>query len=231
MRDLSLENRLEALIAEKARLDALIEVKEGTIAIYGSARSARQRDLVRQLLVTAAPGLAMEDHLVLDAEFPWQEEDMPPAELLLESEDVDIQPDVPVHPEDEPIAPADVSDETEGGAEPAFAPVDPVLTTDLHGRPVVLGGFSSDSMESIEVSASAEDARPGDEALAEAVRRELLEDAATTDLPLQVFVRRGIVHLRGVVADLDDIDNAESVAGRVPGVHDVIDEMMLPTAS
>src|SRR5919204_351049 len=50
---------------------------------------------------------------------------------------------------------------------------------------------------------------------AEAVRRELHEDAATTDLDLDVLVRNGVVHIRGRVADLDDATNAEDVAARV----------------
>ena len=40
---------------------------------------------------------------------------------------------------------------------------------------------------------------------------------------VQVFVRRGVVHLRGVVADLEDVDNAEDVAARVPGVREIVE--------
>ena len=83
-------------------------------------------------------------------------------------------------------------------------------------------------MASIEVEQSAEDTRPGDEALAEAIARELREDASTTSLAVDVFVRRGIVHLRGWVPGLEDADNAEAVAARVPGVVDVVDELEVP---
>jgi osmotically-inducible protein OsmY len=38
-------------------------------------------------------------------------------------------------------------------------------------------------------------------------------------------VVNGVVHLRGVVADLDDADRVEEVAGRVPGVREVIEEL------
>ena len=69
------------------------------------------------------------------------------------------------------------------------------------------------------------DHRPGDEALADAVRRELAEDAATADLVIFVAVRNGVAHLRGQVADLDDADNAESVAARVPGIREVVEEL------
>jgi osmotically-inducible protein OsmY len=53
----------------------------------------------------------------------------------------------------------------------------------------------------------------------------LAEDSATADLNVLVFVRRGVVHLRGQVSDLDDADNAESVAARVPGVVEVVEEL------
>jgi hypothetical protein len=124
----------------------------------------------------------------------------------------------------------DRSTETDNGAEPAFAPVDPVLSVNKHGQPVILGGFSSDSMTGVSVEPSAEDRLIGDEAIAEAVQRELKLDSATTSFVLHVYVRRGVVHLRGQVADLDDIDNAESVAARIPGVREVMEELELALA-
>ena len=51
------------------------------------------------------------------------------------------------------------------------------------------------------------------------------EDAATTDFEIDVLVRQGVVRLRGAVADLDDAANAESVAYRVPGVREVVEEL------
>src|SRR5436190_2208281 len=59
-------------------------------------------------------------------------------------------------------------------------PIDPVVKTDAHGRAEILGGFGSD--EDVRVERSASDGRLGDEALADAVRARLAEDAATTDL-------------------------------------------------
>jgi hypothetical protein len=115
----------------------------------------------------------------------------------------------------------------DNGAEPAFAPVDPVLSVDEHGQPVILGGFSSDAMAGVSVEPSAEDQLIGDEAIAEAVQRELKLDSATTSFALHVYVRRGVVHLRGQVADLEDADNAESVAARIPGVREVVEELEL----
>ncbi len=64
-----------------------------------------------------------------------------------------------------------------------------------------------------------------DEALADAIRRELREDALTTDLGVEVEVEQGVAHLRGVVGDIIDAENAEEVASRVPGVGEVVDEL------
>ena len=109
-------------------------------------------------------------------------------------------------------------------AEPYFPPTDPVVRSG--SEPRVLGGFEPTSM-------SGDPARPPrsesggvpDEALAARVRRELREDAATTDLRLEVEVRDGIATLRGTVNDLADTDNALEVAGRVSGIVDVVDEL------
>ena len=106
-----------------------------------------------------------------------------------------------------------------------FPPTDPVVRVGAHGAVQILGGFSQNSLESVEVEASAEDDLPGDEALAEAIRRELLEDAATTDLDIRVQVRNGVVVLHGRVPRLEDADNAESVAASVPGVAEVREEL------
>jgi hypothetical protein len=107
-------------------------------------------------------------------------------------------------------------------------PIDPVITTDAHGATRVLGGFELDSSDDVPVERSAMDRLPGDEALADAIRRELSEDSATTDLNIAVAVRNGVAHLRGQVADLDDADNAEAVAARVPGVREVVEELEVP---
>lgn len=96
-------------------------------------------------------------------------------------------------------------------AEPYFPPTDPVI-----------GEAPIDSLEP---------GGQGDEALAERVRRELAQDASTTDLDLSVEVRDGVATLRGRVQDLADVDNALAVAGRVPNVVDVVDEIEVETTA
>jgi osmotically-inducible protein OsmY len=99
-------------------------------------------------------------------------------------------------------------------------PTDPVRERDGE----VLGGFQTTSMDRVRVPRSA-DGEIGDEAIAEAVRRELREDAATSGLEISVDVRAGSVGLRGQVPSLDDAENAEEVASRVEGVTEVIEDL------
>jgi osmotically-inducible protein OsmY len=114
-----------------------------------------------------------------------------------------------------------ILDETENVVVP---PTDPVIST-ASGNAEVLGGFAATSMDEQDVAPSAEDSYLGDEAIADAVRRELAEDATTTTLQLEVEVRQGTVFLRGAVDGLEDADNAEAVAGRVPGVREVREQL------
>lgn len=109
-------------------------------------------------------------------------------------------------------------DETDA---PYFPATDPVITMS-GGEVQILGGFSSTSLDDLQVALSA-DGQVGDEALAEAVQLELREDASTTDLLIVVHVRDGIVYLHGRVPDLVDCDNAADVASHVPGVDEIVD--------
>ncbi len=94
-------------------------------------------------------------------------------------------------------------------------PIDPVGTTDT-----VIGGFSRSSMDSTETERSS-DGTFGDEAILEAVERELREDSATAGLAITVEVVNGYVTLTGEVPDIVDAENAEEVAARVEGVIEV----------
>ena len=72
---------------------------------------------------------------------------------------------------------------------------------------------------------SAEDNELGDEAVADAIRREIQENAETTDLRVDVTVEEGVAHLRGTVPSLEDAEAAEAVAAQVPGVREVSEEL------
>lgn len=119
----------------------------------------------------------------------------------------------------------DAMDVSEDAESPFYPPTDPPVRVDDAGDPQFLGGFSPASTSSVRTDRSASDGEPGDEAIRDAVRRELREDAATADLRLWVRVAEGVVYLRGTVAGIEDVESAEEVAARVPGVREVIDEI------
>ena len=224
--------RVEREIRRTAGLNILVEQRGDVLVLTGVVDSAEARQAAEDVAVACAPSLYVQNDLDVETELPVDVADFQAGESIAElADDVadlaigngQLEADFT----DQPLETSGLEADAEG--EPAFAPVDPVITVNEHGVPRVLGGFSSDSMASVEVEASAEDAVPGDEALAEAVRRELKEDAATTSLAVDVFVRRGVVHLRGCVGGMEDVDNAEGVAERVPGVREVVDELEVPT--
>lgn len=108
-----------------------------------------------------------------------------------------------------------------------FPPTDPVV------RPVnteeelqIVGGFEATAMDDDdETDASG---RPrNDDDIADDVRRELIEDALTTDLDVQVTVLDGTVILLGSVPTIDDAESAEAVASRVAGVVEVREELTI----
>src|SRR5215207_1034795 len=115
----------------------------------------------------------------------------------------------------------DILDETENVVTP---PTDPVITGGGETTQV-LGGFEATADDGIGTARSASDGQYGDEAIADAVRQALRLDASTTDLRIQVDVVDGVVRLRGGVPGLEDADNAEEVASRVPGVQEVNEEL------
>ena len=106
-----------------------------------------------------------------------------------------------------------------------FALADPVVGSDTQGNLEVLNGFAPDALSDRTIDGSVEDGRQGDEALADAVTQQLRRDATTTDLHVNVQVRQGVVRLRGMVPSLQDAENAEAVAGDVPYVREVIEEL------
>lgn len=128
--------------------------------------------------------------------------------------------------EDEPfMEPTEehVTEAVENG-EPYFPPTDPVVR-EGNAQAEIVGGFADTSMsDRVALRPSGSGGAPDGE-LVDAVRRELRRDASTSELDLAIDVREGIVTLRGRVMDLADSDSALAVAGRVPGIVDVVDEI------
>ena len=111
------------------------------------------------------------------------------------------------------------TDDVSDGDEVFVPPVDPPRERDEY-----LGGTQFSSMDDLSVERSS-DGTLGDEAIRDAILRELREDSATTDLPIDVEVIQGMVTLRGRVPTIDDAEAAEEVAARVPGVVDVEEDL------
>ena len=223
--------RIQREIAQQAGLNVLVAEDEGFLVLTGIVDSTEASRAAQDIAASLAPGQGIQNDLEVETDLPVDMGDFQGGHSVaefaedtakLETSEGELEPDFT----DLPLE--TIPSEDDSGAEPMFAATDPVISVDEHGLAHVLGGFSSDSMASIDVEPSAEDNLPGDEALVEAVRRELKEDAATTSLDIDVFVRGGIVHLRGWVPGAEDVDNAEAVAERVPGVREVVDELELP---
>lgn len=119
----------------------------------------------------------------------------------------------------------DVIEVVEEG-ETYFPPTDPPIVRRGLDNAEVMGGFSSDSMEEPDMPEDQE-ARftGGDEELADRVRYALAADSYTTDLNITVEVEDGVVYLHGNVGSLEDIEMAEEVAGSVPGITDVEEDL------
>lgn len=229
---------------ELARLDGgAIVVGEagGAIVLSGTVETRDQRERAVKTASKLAQGMQVIDSLEVQRELAEGIEDTAginadkpnPGEPAM-SPPVLLRSDLDAGTNQVPLETnaSDVVDDTVYDAQdpvepdPAyFAPTDPVTGFGQEGETSVLNGWTPTSMDSQEVPASAEDNRPGDEALAEAITRELREEAATTALRIEVEVEQGVAHLRGRVPDVSDAENAESVASRIPGVRDVVEEL------
>jgi osmotically-inducible protein OsmY len=240
----SLTLRIEQAIARESGLNVIVELRGGALSLDGVVGSEEDRQAAEDIAEQHAGALQIQNNLEVEGTLPTSAERFagsdPDAELVWSRADVDADDELDADFLDQPFlgdanaaagAHGDTdTDEATEGDEVWVPPSDPVIGIDARGEGQVLGGFGEDALEDLSVERSAEDRRPGDEALADAVRRGLREDAATTDLEIFVAVRNGIVHLRGRVEGLEDADAAEEVAGRVPGIVEVREELDVDSA-
>ena len=146
---------------------------------------------------------------------------------MKDRQDIDDVPDseIEVQPFDQPVE----TDPTQAveEAEPYFPPTDPVVRVDRNGETQIAGGFGAGELPTERAHAVIDDV-PSDEALEDAVHRALRLDASTAQLQLKVGVLQGVVRLQGAIEDEADAENALAVAGDVPGVTEVVDELTRP---
>jgi osmotically-inducible protein OsmY len=241
------EETLAARIVRRLEQEGVFVVAEETgdgITLSGIVTSAAERRAASDLAAQLAPGYRIDNDLEVQMTLPDQvgeltsdepsESDLPDSAQQIREMGGEIDPDFTdqtllTDPTAAVGSGPDIDDPVEEGDDVYVPPSDPVVTTNAHGQTEVLGGFSSDSMEDLHVDRSASDGRLGDEAIADAIRRELREDAATTELDVRVMERNGVAHLRGAVPGLDDAEAAEEVASRVPGVVEVVEELEVAT--
>ena len=240
MKQATVTQRIEQEL-ERAGLYLAVEDSDGALILSGRVDTAEDRQAAEDIVRELAPGRRIDNQLEVEMVLPEtvgdrtsdepSESDLPDSVGQIREWGGDIDPDLTeqrtfTDASEEPgpnsWGPEDAVAE---GDNPYAPPTDPVVTTNRHGEAEVLGGTGPDSMDSLAVDPSAEDSVPGDEALADAIRRELREDASTTYLQVRVLVRQGVARLRGVVPNLDDADNAEAVAARVPGLREVVEEL------
>jgi osmotically-inducible protein OsmY len=238
MPDAPLARRLEEQLAAVG-LQVGVEQTDGTLLLTGIVDTEESKQAAADIAAEVAPGSPIDNQIEVESILPTDVDDFvgdePSAELAdsiseIRADGGELDPDFTDQPGiTDPLQASGASssdpDDPANTGEVYTPPIDPVVTTDAHGQTRVLGGFELDAAEDTSVERSALDGAPGDEALADAIRRELSEDAATTDLNIFVAVRNGVAHLRGQVPDLDDADNAEAVAARVPGVREVVEEL------
>jgi hyperosmotically inducible protein len=243
----TLTTRIERALAEEAGLYVAVEESDGAIVLTGLVDSPESSRAAEDVVARIAPGARVDNNLEVATIVPQDAAEFnatapthlqPPEDVAeITYDGADIEPDFTDQPiettaiEDfaEPLRldteTVGILDETETVVTP---PTDPVIST-ASGNVEILGGFAATSMDEQAVAPSASDPYLGDEAIADTIRQELAEDATTTALHVEVEVRQGTAFLRGEVEGLEDADNAEAVASRVPGVREVREQLRVRT--
>lgn len=205
---------------------------EDRILLSGRVHTKKQRDEAEQIARKLAPDKKVDNLL----EVARPSDNTPPKRKTSSKQGIEIIEDNNTNPDftEQPLEtnPINVADDTvldldqPAEPDPAYFPsTDPVITSNRTGSIDILGGFEATSMDDMNVAKSVENNLPGDEALIDAIQQELHEDALTTDLDITVKVVNRVAYLHGNVPSLEDVDDVEDVASRVPGVRDVIEEL------
>ena len=230
---------IEQAISTIVDIDTAIEVDGDTVVVTGIVDTPEEHEAVLNVLSELLPDARIEDNLNGGAVMPEEIGDL----HLSGTEAAGFAGAQPGLHETEALEPGDFTDQTiledEGvaagptgthadddvseGDEVYVPPTDPAMSQTGE----FLGGFATTADQPEPVPTSEVIPGPADGALEEAVRGELMEDSATTALDINVTSIRGVITLRGIVDDIDDAENAQEVAARVPGVIEVREELQV----
>jgi len=228
---------------EAVDLPVAVELTDHTVVLSGMVGSENERQAVHDVVLSLVPDLRVIDNLDILEVLPESLE----GASLSEASVGDFAAATPDTTDNEALEPGDFTDQSilenaQGAAGPGYTAADEEIsegeeayvppTDPVRGRDNdILGGFKTSAMDDVEseIERSALDGAYGDEAIADAVRKMLRQDAATMDLSISVDVNEGIVRLRGSVGTIDDVESAEEVASRVPGVVEVQEELRVAT--
>lgn len=221
-------------VLEGAGIFLATELRDGLLVLSGEVDSAANRQAALDVATALAEprGIRVDDSIDVLPDSPdtASEDDTADGSDAFRYLDPDRDDDNRLDAgfEGEPDFTGDIgtTDSQQAAAEaiPYFPPTDPVIRqTDDRETLEVVGGFSATSMDDQVGGASFDDRNDDD--LNQAVMRELAEDSLTIDLDVRAATADGVVVLRGMVDSLEDAENAEAVASRVPGVKEVREEI------
>jgi hypothetical protein len=230
---------LERAIEELIETSTAIEIEGDQITVTGIVDSDAERAAVMDVIERMAPDATIVDNLADGGVMPEEVGGLRLSETdaggfigaepgLTDEESLepgDFTDQALLHDETVASGPSGThaDDDVSEGDTVYVPPTDPPMREDGE----FLGGFQTTADEDDRPTRSEVVPGPADGGLEEAVVAELRQDAATTALEIEVTSRGGIVRLRGTVDDLEDVENAQAVAERIPGVLEVIDELEL----
>ena len=214
--DPEIREQVEMALASLGPLPVVVTVRDGTAYLAGTVVTERQRQHAESLARDVANVRSVVNQIRVE-----------PAGL----DDAHLSP-IETAPFDEawPDSTAGTADEIEAveDGEPYIPPTDPVVAPagrDRFQEIEVVGGFATSSMEAPFEGDDHGRHAQDDGSLLEDGATALHRDASTIDLPLHVRVRSGIVHLRGRVPSLEDVELIEEVVSRIPGIVEVVDHL------
>jgi osmotically-inducible protein OsmY len=241
--DRELAGRVDRRLRDEAGIYAAVRVGDGVAYLDGLVESASQRDAATDLAAAVDGVTRVENDLEVE-EFDLTEGNQQQEEresdtasyLLLQDERADsdqrrdsLQPDF-----NDAISKTgeDMTSDAMVAAEeglPYMPPTDPVVRPARSDQELsIASGFDETAMDEFPdalATTAFGDAPPGDEDIRQQVLEALADDAVTIDLAIDVQVRDRVVYLRGQVPTMADADAAEEVAGRVPTVREVREEL------